>query len=150
MDVMRGLGVVLAVAAIVVLAGCGDDAGDDAGETTTKTITSEFLAIPEERLHGEAYTPGSGGFIETPQARSGEKVPEIKRAPGSGESVFAGIHRDAYLRARAACGAVSRRNLARRVGADSTIRFVIAGEYAARVRPALWVPAFEGCAVGMR
>ena len=146
---MRGPGIALAAAAIAVLAGCGGDAGDDAGETTTKTITSEFLAIPTERLHGEASTPGSGGFIETPQARNGEKVPEIKRAPG-GESVFTGIHRDAYLRARKACGAVSRRTLARRVGADSTIRFVIAGEYAAGVRAALWVPAFEGCAVGMK
>jgi uncharacterized phage protein gp47/JayE len=82
--------------------------------------------------------------------RNGEKVPEIKRAPGTGESVFTGIHRDAYLRARAACDGVSRRNLARRVGVDSTNPFVIAGGYAADRPPALWVPAFEGCAVGMQ
>jgi hypothetical protein len=153
---MRSLGITIAATLVVAVNACG---GDDSGEKaeTTKTVTSEFLTSDIE-----ASTPGSGGFIETPQARGpkhdrkrdpvdelDEAVPEIKRAPGSGESVFTGVLRDAYLRARAACRGASRKKLARRVGVDSTNPVVIAGAYAAGGRLALWHAAFEGCAVGI-
>jgi hypothetical protein len=158
---MRSLGVTIAATLVVAVNACG---GDDSGEKaeTTKTVTSEFLTIQSKRGYLEATTPGSGGFIETPQARGpkhdrkrdpvdelDEAVPEIKRAPGSGESVFTGVLRDAYLRARAACRRASRKKLARRVGVDSTNPVVIAGVYAAGGRLALWQAAFEGCAVGI-
>jgi hypothetical protein len=152
-----------AILAVGVTA-CGDNNTREKADKT-KTITSEFLTTAERGGNTEATTPGTGGFIETPQTRSptrgrdrdreridelGQTVPEIKRAPGTGASVFTGIHRDIYLKAKAACGGVSRRKLARRVDARSANRLVVAGAYASRHRAALWPAAFEGCAVGIK
>jgi len=154
----------LAAVLAVGVTACGDSNTREKADKT-KTITSEFLTTPERGRYIEATTPGTGGFIEAPQTRSpargrdldrersdelGQAVPEIRRAPGTGASVFTGIHRDIYLKAKAACGGVSRRKLARRVAAGSTNRLVVAGAYASRHRAALWPAAFEGCAVGIK
>jgi hypothetical protein len=153
-----GLAAILAVCAT----SCGDNDSREKADKT-KTITSEFLTSAGKGGYIEATTPGTGGFIETPQSRRpqrdrgrervdelGQAVPEIKRAPGTGASVFTGIHRDIYLKAKAACGGVSRRKLARRIGIESATPLVLAGAYASRHRAALWPAAFEGCAVGIR
>jgi hypothetical protein len=131
---------------------CGDGSGSKADDA--KTVTSEFLASG-----AQASTPGSGGFIEArmPSRRGdrdrvdelGEAVPEIRQTPG-GESVFVGVLRDSYLKAKAECARVPRRKLARRAGVHSNHRVVIAGAYAAaRYGLRLWQAAFEGCAVGI-
>jgi hypothetical protein len=129
---MRRVAVALAAVLVAAIAACG---GDDSGDQhTTRSVTSEFPASVE------ASTPGSGGFIETPQARKGQEVPEIRYAP-DGAAIFSGIHRDAYLRARTAC-----RRLAR---ARSRNSYRVAAAYAARRDAELWQPAFEGCIVGI-
>jgi hypothetical protein len=127
------------VAVLVIGApACG---GDDSGDAETKTVTSRFLASGVQ-----GGTPGSGGFIETPQRRTPESeegrdepVPAIRQA-ASGESVFTGVLRDAYLKSRSECGGS-------RVKRRSAV--TAAAVYAARYGWQVWQAAFEGCAVGI-
>jgi hypothetical protein len=161
---MRGMKIALLAAVAVGITACGGDESERNADSS-RTITSDFLATFEARGGGEAITPGDGGFIETPRARArkrdrgrdridelGEAVPEITRAPGSGESVFKGVLRDIYLRARTACGGVPVRTLAGKAGVSTTSPViaagVYAGVYASRYDPRVWRAAFEGCAVG--
>lgn len=151
---MRGIAAPLGTALAVAVIACGDDSSEKAAGT--KTITSEFPAALERGGYFEAITPGTGGFIETPQRRGrervdelGKAVPEVKRTPGSGTALFTGVHRDVYLETRAACRKVSRRRLARQVGVTRRNPLAIAGGYALRFPEPLWEAAFEGCAVGI-
>jgi hypothetical protein len=91
------VGVVLSVAA------CGGD--DDRADTTRPRQPSTTTDAPTFGT-GETTTPGSGGFIETPQA----KVDEAARdAPDS----FEGEERRTYGLAKAVCAQLAKRKSAR-------------------------------------
>jgi hypothetical protein len=120
------VGVVLSVAA------CGGD--DDRADTTRPRQPPTTTDAPTSGTN-EASTPGSGGFIETPQA----KVDEAARdAPDT----FEGEERQIYGQAKAACAGfpkkVARRNLT--LFADA-----LAQGDKARRRAAL-----EGCRAGLK
>jgi hypothetical protein len=147
---MRCSTAALAVTVAIAATACGGDASREEARKP-KAVTSEFPLIVT------SSTPGSGGFIEVPKDKDrdqvdelGYAVPEIKQVPGTGQSIFSGAQRDAYLRAKAACGKEPRRAVARGLGLDSGSRVAIASAYAARQRLRLWQAAFEGCAVGVR
>jgi hypothetical protein len=146
---MRSVAAILA-AVVLGLAACGDS--EDETDTSSRTITSEIES-----------TPGSGGFIETPQERVPERdrdrervdelgtaTPDVKTVPETGAAIFTGAHRDNYIRARAVCGALPRKKVARDLGVRSTNPFVIADAFARDYRPAFRQAAFEGCVVGLK
>jgi hypothetical protein len=88
------VGVVLSVAA------CGGD--EDRADTTRPRQPPTTTDAPTFGT-GEASTPGSGGFIETPQA----KVDEAARdAPDT----FEGEERQIYGQAKAACAGFPKRS----------------------------------------
>jgi hypothetical protein len=86
------VGVVLSVAA------CG---GDEDRADTTRTRQSPTTTDAPTFGTNEASTPGSGGFIETPQA-------EVDKAARDAPDTFKGEERQIYAQAKAVCEAFSK------------------------------------------
>jgi hypothetical protein len=90
----------------------------------------------------EVSTPGTGGFIETPQLKKGKK-------PKTGAAKWTGQNRENYEIAKFACGAFSRKKVARDLGITSTDPIDLAQKYSEGYRGPFRQAAFEGCLAGL-
>ena len=123
--------VVCLILVAVLAVGCGGE------NLTVEPATDADTAEPprEERNYiPEASTPGSGGFIETPQTLSTEGVP----------GRFEGAERRVYAQAEHVCGQLPKR----------VVRSMNAIDFAdlhSKVFPKAWRHAArEGCRAGLR
>jgi hypothetical protein len=130
---MRRNILVTLVGVVLCVAACGGS--EDRADTTRPRQPSTTTDAPTFGT-GETTTPGSGGFIETPQA----KVDEAARdAPDN----FEGEERQTYGRAKAVCA-----RLSKRVARPNLTLFAeaIAQGDKAQLRRA----AREGCRAGLK
>jgi hypothetical protein len=122
------VGVVLSVAA------CGGD--EDRADTATRQPPTTTDA---PTFNPETTVPGSGGFIETPQAKVDEAA---KDAPDS----FKGEERQIYAQAKAVCGAFSKTVMRKGKPSLTVFRKTLAQGYKGGDRRA----ALEGCRAGLK